>query len=82
MNIYKVSREDYDYDEFNEFVVIAESEEDARNVHPSGNCNSWNDKPWNMSWIDISEINTLKVELIGVTDREEVEVVVSSFNAG
>lgn len=68
-----------DYDTYDSAVVAAETEEEARNIIPSGR--SWNDGTWfNSSWVsNPSEVN---VEYLGETDRDISGVVLASFNAG
>jgi hypothetical protein len=87
MNIYLVARTDkIDYDEFDAFIVAANTEEEARNTHPYDNnqtpeYNPWDQPSW--SWITKKEIPTLKVTLIGTTTHyTEREVILSPFNAG
>jgi hypothetical protein len=69
MNIYKISREDLeadDYDTFKSAVVCAEDEDTARNIRPNGDgelmdwcgpsdCSAWCESP-----------DMVKVELIGI----------------
>jgi hypothetical protein len=65
-----------DYDTYDSAVVAAESEDDARNVHPS------NSEPREFSacWVDPSKVT---VKLIGTAAKgTERGVICASFNAG
>lgn len=63
------------YDTFDSCVVVAESEEDAKNWHPNGNFNHEDD-----AWVSRENI---QVTLLGVADFSLLPgVVLSSFNAG
>ena len=74
MNIYILSRSDkIDYDEYDAFVVVAESSEQAmeytRSVHPKKSYDDWSD--------DVEAL------LIGTTDKyDEPLILLGSFNAG
>ena len=47
MKIYKVSsKEDLGYDSYDSFIVSAQSEEDARKVHPSENVTHISNNNW------------------------------------
>jgi len=94
MNLYIVSRTDtVDYDEFDSVVVAAESEDDARSIHPSGYVISgdfWMGfrqgdfypvSAYCYGWVAPGYIDTLKVKHIGSTD-EPRGVILASFNAG
>lgn len=86
MNLYKISRDDVaGFDEFDSAVVVAESEEKARLIHPA----EWAPKNWHENkefnaidcWIKPEKVF---VALIGSAKEglEEGMVIVSSFNAG
>ena len=69
------------YDTYDSVVVAAETEEEARLIHPE----NWSDNPWNRryahSWAISPEDVT--VELLGVAvEGIEKGVILSSFNAG
>ena len=95
MNIYLISQDiNREYDTFNAAVVAAESEQDARTIHPSNYTTHHNNNKWmgtytkggeyeegDDCWIPFSDIDKLKVKLIGTTN-EERGVILSSFNAG
>ena len=95
MNIYKLSQTINDnYDTYDSCVVIAENEKEAVKVHPNGYQN-WDTRGQksesryfryeNFDIYDWSEIQHIKVELIGVADESldtEIKVVCSSFNPG
>lgn len=75
MNIYLVTRKDEcDYDEYDEFVVIAVSEEDARLTHPDP-----------MGYCEIHDTWTtpdnVTVENLGKSSETTKRIVISSFNA-
>lgn len=67
MNIYHIEFTDYDYDEYDSFVVIAESEDNAikliKDNIPDG-----------------EDVDT--ISCIGVSNRSEECVVLGSFNRG
>ena len=67
-----------DYDTYDSAVVAAETEEQARNILPSGD--DWYEAGRYCGWANNpSEVN---VEYLGETDREISGIVLSSFNAG
>ncbi len=77
--IYHVERTDeVNYDEYSNFVCCAESEDDAKNIHPGGysDINSDDTGTWRES--------NLKVKLIGIADDsiELNSVICASFHAG
>ena len=95
MNIYKLSQTINDnYNTYDSCVVIAENKKEAVKVHPNGYQN-WDTRGQksesryfryeNFNIDDWSEIQHIKVELIGVADESldaENKVVCASFNAG
>jgi hypothetical protein len=85
MKIYKISQSiNNDYDTYDSAIVYAESEEDARGIHPDGTTdpNSWIPYPeLNYDWVDLPE--HIKVEYIGEAPHiTEKSVILASFNAG
>lgn len=84
MNIYLISQDvNNDYDTFDSAVVIAESKEEARMIHPT-----WTGtiKPWDgiatefSSWCDAKDV---KVKLIGqASNITKQTIICTSFNAG
>ena len=96
MNIYKVTRTDnVDCDNFDSFVCYAESEDAARVMNPDRDTAVVKDGKWvvdlfgkmivriRWAWIKASELHTLKVELLGVSDTEtEPKFILASFKAG
>lgn len=82
MNIYKIARNDtWDYDDYDSAVVVAATEDDARNIHPNGSGNIHDRSFGHRSWV--SDPLQVAVTLIGVAvDGIEPGVVVASFNAG
>lgn len=84
MNLYLLRQnQNIGYDTYDSMVVAAETEEEARLIHP----NQWSDNAWGKTlsflkdWADTPDQVT--VELLGVAvDGMESGVVISSFNAG
>ena len=76
-HIYKISqRENNGYDTYDSAIVVAESEEEARLIHPNGR-SVFDDDEW-------CKPKYVKVELIGVAS-DEIElgtIICASFNAG
>jgi hypothetical protein len=66
------------YDTYDSAVVAAETEEEARNILPSGD--NWDEARRYGGWA--SKPSEVTVEYLGVTDRDISGVVLSSFNAG
>lgn len=83
MNLYRISQtQNEGYDTYDQAVVAAETEEDAKNIIPSidGWSPGWS-RAWDYGWCTGPEHVT--VQLIGVaTDSVEAGVVVASFHAG
>lgn len=66
------------YDSYDSAVVAAETEEEARNILPTGN--DWSYARKTKAWANNpSEVN---VEYLGETNRQIHGIIVSSFNAG
>lgn len=94
-NIYLISQDvNCGYDTFDSAVVIAESVEEARAMHPSDYVTHVKDGVWyetttdgreyeshNSAWVKYKDIDKVKVLMIGQTDLEK-QVVLASFNAG
>jgi len=83
MNLYLVSRDEpIGYDEFDSMLVAAESEDDARSIHPYGL--EYSGDFWNASnWVHRESVEGLNVEKIGVADEGiKRKVIIASFNAG
>jgi len=80
MKLYKVSQTlNNGYDTYDSMVVCAESEADARTIHPDGEDaeNDYN------SWVRFDKIDKLEVTEIGEAGPSVPRgVVVASFNAG
>ena len=94
MNLYLVSQNvNNGYDTYDNFVVVANNEDEARHSSPNGYY-VWKDDCWNFKYSNGSTKITkhqswchpkdVSVKLIGVADSslENGEVVCSSFNAG
>lgn len=79
MNIYLISQnENSGYDTYDAAVVAAESEDEARQIHPSYP-NAWLHK--SETWATVPE--NVSVRLIGVAvDGTEAGEILASFNAG
>jgi len=77
------------YDTYDSMVVAAESEQDARLIHPSDFVTHHNDGKWKGTyydcggddWVEFSCIDKLTVQYLGETEHGR-GVVCSSFNAG
>lgn len=66
------------YDTYDAAVVVAKSEEDARDMHPSGGKSDWTS--WN-TWCFSRD--SVHVTLIGKADPSQPRgVILASFNAG
>lgn len=93
MNLYYIEQSvNSDYDMYSDAVVTAESEEDARLVHPYGY--SWDDdkKEWYLTWTDGTRLSAgnyewaspenVEVTLIGTANGNMAGVICASFHAG
>lgn len=78
-NLYKIDRPDEaDYDNYISAIICANSENEAKNTHPSGYNENFNSE-WN-EWI---EPKTVIVTLIGTADNSiNLGVVLSSYKHG
>lgn len=93
MNIYLISQtENKGYDTYDSAVVVAENEDKARCIDPSGH-RIVKDGKWHFVFADgtsepddyiswANNISKIKVELIGTTEKAEQGIVLTSFNAG
>lgn len=69
------------YDTYDSFVVICDSEDEARNTNPC----RFSDDNWSdvRSWCPRNLVDKeVKVTKIGVTHKQDKEIVCRSFNAG
>lgn len=97
MNIYLLEQSvATGYDTYDSCVVIAESEDAARNINPSSFATHVKDGKWmgtytkggeyeyeSDCWVTYGQIDQIKVTLIGVAlEGKEPGVVCASFNAG
>ena len=97
MNIYLVTQSiNTGFDTYDSMVVVAETEQEARETCPNEFTTHHHDGSWygtlarggeykrdGDEWVPFNEIHKLKVTLIGVATPEmEKGVVVASFNAG
>lgn len=82
MNLYLIKRNDsVGDDEFDSAIVAAESEDDAREIHPGKDTlESWQDST--STWIQYAQRDSLTVRLLAKTTSEPRGVVLGSFNAG
>jgi hypothetical protein len=72
---------DFAYDTFDAAVVAAETEAEARAIHPSGDSRDWESPAYCASWATSPE--DVRCKLIGeAVAGTEAGVVLSSFNAG
>lgn len=82
LGVYLISQTEVNgYDTFDSAVVIAESRNEARQIHPTstyGYDNPWESDMWAPS------PTLVQVKLIGVAspELEEGEIICASFNAG
>jgi hypothetical protein len=84
MNIYLLTQDiNNDYDTYDSVVVSAESEEDARLMHPSGDDKCWGceGSEWRGTWVRTDERHLIQVKLIGNSGVDK-GVILASFNAG
>ena len=81
MKLFLISQsQNWEYDTYEEAVVIAENEEEARNMNP-GTGKPMTEKDWTSSkWCDSPE--HVKVEYLGESISNKQGVVCASFNAG
>ena len=86
MNLYLIRQNmNRDYDTYDSAVVIANSEEEAKTIHPEGY--RWKDNKWRggmfysqRTWCHPEHVT---VELIGTPTSGDVgDVLIASFNAG
>ena len=84
MNLYLISQdENRDWDSYDSAVVCAESEDEAREIHPSGHSDPWTPLYPGTTGTWASSPDNVSVELIGEAESSiEKGVVLASFNAG
>lgn len=92
MNLYKLSQTaNVDYDTYDSCIVAAESEQEAKKIHPSENCpdsydENYGEEASDMSWFYLrswTRQRNVKVELVGVAiEGTKKGVILASFNAG
>lgn len=78
MNLYLLEQDDVGgYDTYDSAVVVAESEDAARKIHPNGGVVPSDSDTWT------NELGKIQVKLLGkAVAGEEAGVVCASFNAG
>ena len=97
MKIYLVSQNIVSgYDTYDSFVAVAESEEDARSMHPSEFVTHIKDGKWmgtyteggeyeyySLDWPQYDKVSEIQVKYIGEASNDmKIGVVCASFNAG
>ena len=97
MNIYLLEQNIHNgYDTYDSVVVCANSEEEARKIHPSSFATHVTGEKWmgtfikggeyelcDNSWVQFDQINEIKVTLIGIANEtQQIGVICASFNAG
>lgn len=98
MNIYRVTRTDEKagcYDTYTDFICVAPDAETARKIKPNEiNVNTMiyddpieymdDNDTWPSGWIMHDQIDTLKVELIGVANEsyDKIQILCASYHAG
>lgn len=81
MNIYLLSQTDTDeYDTYDSCVVAAPSDNEAKDIHPSGNDARWEDKHF-LDWAKSPDRVTVKLIGTAVVGTE-YGVICASYNAG
>lgn len=74
MKIYLISQtQNTDYDTFDSAVVAADTEQEAKKIHPSGE--EWEPETW------CNSPNEVEVELVGEDIVGKSRVILASFNA-
>ena len=81
MKIYLLSQNQYSsYDTYDSCVVCAESEEDAKTIHPDGSNFSEKDD-WMHCWAN--SLEDIRCQEIGIANDKQIRgVICASFNAG
>lgn len=93
MNIYLVQQDIVKgYDTYDSFVCVAESEQEAREMHPSEYVTHHKDGVWYSNeyehdfndWVEFKDIDKVKVTSIGVAFhyKNNNKIIIASFNAG
>jgi hypothetical protein len=83
MKLYHISQsQNNEYDTFSDLIVAAESEEEARGIHPEAS--PWKTDPWNDNYgCWCKSPDQVKVEYIGEAAKHiEKGIVCASFHAG
>jgi hypothetical protein len=88
MNIYLITaNESVDYDSIDSFCIVANSEEEVRNMAQESGADESHNWDENSYYVKISfwtNVDKTTIELVGTYLGEEVEpfILISSFNAG
>ncbi len=87
--IYKVTRTDQGgYDQYDSFIGCADSEQEVKLMHPNGimvlndDNNEFNLKIERSGWVQLEEIDTLKVRSLGKSENVFKGVILSSHIDG
>lgn len=80
LNLYLISQDiNNGYDTYDSIIVCAENEEEAKMIKPNGELLEDDD----YSWVNLSQINKLKIEFLGVANKGiEKGIILASFHAG
>lgn len=85
MNLYLLTQSTVTgYDTYDSAVVAAESEDNARKIHPSSYTTreQWEKEEYSSgNWPTYNDREVIKVRYLGTTDEPE-GIILSSFNAG
>jgi hypothetical protein len=82
MNLYLISQENYGYDDYDAAVVTANSETEARHIHPDGRMPGtrwWKKLKPGDSWVAPDAVT---VKFIGTCAYVRPTVILASYNAG
>lgn len=78
-NIYLITLKEHGYDEYDSWVVIAENQEEVIKLCKIVATKEEADDGWSRNQY---KDNVESIKLIGTTEQEKSEVVLSSYNAG
>lgn len=78
MNIYLIEQNIVTgCDTYTAAVVCAESESEARKIHPADRWNEW------AEWVELKDIDKIKVTYLGkAEEKSKAGVILASYNAG
>lgn len=78
MKLYLIYWDDWELDQYSHAVVVAQSEEEARNIHPHGQ-NYWDGNLWAKKPTDITAATYIGE---AADNLNSGEVICASFHAG